>query len=148
MRPQILVPFDFGPASNAALVWATDLQQSLGGPPLHIIHVLVPPRIPAREGPEPFPTDTDIAEVRAELRQIVDTIGAVATTEVTAASSVEPAILDAAQRVSAGLIVMGTHGRTGVSRLLLGSVADHLVRNAACPVVTMRAPAAASAIDA
>ena len=148
MRPQILVPFDFGPASNAALLWATDLQHSLGGPPLHVIHVLVPPRITPPEGPVPFPTDTDIAEARAELRQIIDAAGGVATTEVTVAPSVGPAVLEAAQRVSAALIVMGTHGRGGVTRLVLGSVADYLVRNAVCPVVTLRSPAVAPAIAA
>ncbi len=45
-----------------------------------------------------------------------------------------------AEETQAGLIVLGTHGRTGLSRLLMGSVAEHVVRTAACPVLTVRTP--------
>ena len=47
-------------------------------------------------------------------------------------------ITDAAQRHAADLIVVATHGRTGVLHLLLGSVAERVVRTAACPVLTVR----------
>jgi nucleotide-binding universal stress UspA family protein len=59
------------------------------------------------------------------------------------------AILSAVEAEGADLIVVGSHGRDGASRLLLGSISDHLVRNAACPVLVVRptdqgrAPAAA-----
>ena len=46
-------------------------------------------------------------------------------------------ILDLAQREGADLIVMGTHGRTGLSHVLLGSVAERVVRQAECPVMTV-----------
>ena len=49
-------------------------------------------------------------------------------------------ILDAARADGAELIVMGTHGRTGIGRLLVGSVAEHVLRHADCPVVTVHAP--------
>lgn len=49
------------------------------------------------------------------------------------------AIADAARDVKADLIVMGTHGRTGASRILLGSVAARVVTTAPCPVMTVRA---------
>lgn len=49
-------------------------------------------------------------------------------------------ILRTAQSVKADLIVMGTHGRTGLSRLLMGSVAEQVVRKAPCPVLTVRTP--------
>lgn len=51
------------------------------------------------------------------------------------------AIVDAADAERADLIVLGTHGRTGVNRSLFGSVSDHVVRNAPCPVVVVRGPA-------
>lgn len=50
------------------------------------------------------------------------------------------AIVDAAQAEHADLIVLGTHGRTGVNRSLFGSVSDHVVRHAPCPVVVVRGP--------
>jgi len=49
-------------------------------------------------------------------------------------------ILRTARETGADLIVMGTHGRTGLGRLLLGSVAEGVLRHAPCPVVTVRAP--------
>jgi nucleotide-binding universal stress UspA family protein len=49
-------------------------------------------------------------------------------------------ILLTAKECGADLIVMGTHGRTGLARLLMGSVADQVVRRAECPVVTVKVP--------
>jgi nucleotide-binding universal stress UspA family protein len=54
-------------------------------------------------------------------------------------------ILDVAQEAGAGMIVMGTQGRTGLPRLLLGSVAEQVLRKASCPVLTVRL-AAVSAV--
>jgi nucleotide-binding universal stress UspA family protein len=51
-----------------------------------------------------------------------------------------PAIVDYAQRRKADLIVMGTHGRGGGAHLLMGSVAERVVRTAPCPVLTVRYP--------
>jgi nucleotide-binding universal stress UspA family protein len=48
------------------------------------------------------------------------------------------AIVTAARDSNADLIVMGTHGRTGISRLLLGSVAEYVLRHAQCPVLTIK----------
>jgi universal stress protein A len=49
-------------------------------------------------------------------------------------------ILGAAEDVEAGLIVMGTHGRTGLSRILMGSIAENIVRKANCSVLTVKTP--------
>jgi nucleotide-binding universal stress UspA family protein len=51
-----------------------------------------------------------------------------------------PEILQQAEEIGADLIVMGTHGRTGLSRLLMGSVASEVLRKAQCPVVTVKIP--------
>ena len=53
--------------------------------------------------------------------------------------AVAPAILDYAVDRNVDLIVMGTHGRTGLSHMLLGSVAEHIIRTAPCPVLTAHA---------
>ena len=50
------------------------------------------------------------------------------------------AIVAAAESERADLVVLGTHGRTGLNRSLLGSVSDHVIRHAACPVVVVRGP--------
>jgi len=50
-------------------------------------------------------------------------------------------ILDVAQEIEAGLIVMASHGRTGLSRVLFGSVAEQVLRRSACPVLTVKPPA-------
>lgn len=55
------------------------------------------------------------------------------------------AIVDAASAEQAGLLVLGSHGRRGVERSLFGSVSDHVVRNAPCPVVVVRGPSAGGA---
>jgi nucleotide-binding universal stress UspA family protein len=49
-------------------------------------------------------------------------------------------ILRVAEETSCGLIVMGTHGRSGLARLLMGSVAEQVVRKASCPVLTVKLP--------
>jgi nucleotide-binding universal stress UspA family protein len=49
-------------------------------------------------------------------------------------------ILKVAEETGAGLIVMGTHGRGGLARVLIGSVAEHVLRRAKCPVLTLRVP--------
>lgn len=56
-------------------------------------------------------------------------------------------ILAAAADVEAGLIVMGTHGRTGLQRFLMGSVAEHVVREAPCSVLTVKTPVHAHIAD-
>ena len=49
------------------------------------------------------------------------------------------AVLEAARKSAPDLIVLGTHGRSALDRVVLGSVAEHIVREASCPVVTVRA---------
>ena len=140
MQPQILVPYDFGPASAKALWWANDLQRSLGGLPVHGDPCPTP--VIATDRVVPALSEDEIAPVRAALREVVEELGIVATTEVLLAASPATGILDAAVRLKADLIVMGTHGRGGLRRVALGSVAEFVVRQARCPVVTLRAQAA------
>ena len=139
MQPQIVVAYDFGPASEKALQWAIELQRGLGGLPVHVIHVLNPVPLLGAEAVLPALSEDDIAEVRDELKHAVREHGVAAVTEVVVAQPTGEAILEAARRLEADLIVMGTHGRGGLRRIALGSVAEHVVRHASCPVVTVRA---------
>ncbi len=141
MKPNVLIPFDFSPAAERALAWAVDLQASVGGGALEVIHVLDPIPVPVGVGiPSPAISEQDIEEVRRDLREAVRKAHAVdATIRVILSPSAADAILETAKTRKSDLIVMGTHGRTGLSRVFLGSVAEHVVRHAGCPVLTLRA---------
>ncbi len=73
-----------------------------------------------------------------ELRADLAAGGVLTVEEHVVAGSAGPAIVDAAARLDADLVVMATHGRGGLGRTLLGSVADHVVRHAGCPVLLVR----------
>ena len=143
MKPAILVPFDFSVAAKRALAWAADLQRTTGGPPIRVVHAIN--TRPAGTGEamleQLVPSENEIRALEQELREEARRVEATVTPEVRLASS-SPAdiLLDAARDAGADLVVMGSHGRTGVTRLLLGSVAEHVLRHAACPVVVLRAP--------
>lgn len=143
MQPRILVAFDFSPASLKALGWATGLQQTTGGTPVHVVHVVNP--VPSVAMPEmtafPAPSEEEVAGIAREVESAVRKISPSATTEVIRAPWVASAILETAERVKADLIAMGTHGRKGFTRLMLGSAAEYVVRHAACPVVTLHSDA-------
>ena len=138
MKPRILVPYDFGPSSGKALAWALDLQRTVGGPPVHVLHAVNP--LPPLVSPEVVMTlsEQDFGEIERALKRAVEAIDTVATTELMRSSSPGHAIVEVAARMKADLIAMGTHGRTGLSRLVLGSVADYVARHAPCPVVMVR----------
>jgi nucleotide-binding universal stress UspA family protein len=85
--------------------------------------------------------DAQIAAARSRLTVVV---AALAATGVTAAAAVvsglpAPAIVDHARAGGFDLLVMGTHGRTGLSHLVVGSVAERVLRSAPCPVLTVKA---------
>jgi nucleotide-binding universal stress UspA family protein len=146
---RVLVPVDFSPSSRAALDYATFLADALGASVI-ALHVWEPPGyvgpdtlalLPVAAG-QPGWDDKTRAEVTRELEVFLGRPHArpkKLETEVMAGTPAD-AILSAAARDGADLIVMGTHGRTGLSRLLLGSVAEAVFRRAPCPVLTIRTP--------
>jgi nucleotide-binding universal stress UspA family protein len=140
----ILVPIDFSESSEAALGWATVLARDTGAK-LLLVHVET---VPLTTGggeyiyaiPEP-PTQ----ELQERLRQVAVKDASVAVERRLLAGDPADAIIRVAQETGADMIVMGTHGRRGITRLLMGSVAESVVRRAACPVLTVKQPAAAEA---
>jgi nucleotide-binding universal stress UspA family protein len=142
----ILVPTDFSSGSEQAWSTARRLAAALGAE-LVLVHVFV-------EAPlyfeRPFTGDR-VREVYAEARQWVqqqlerwaaDTRGAglkVRTALRTGVPHREIVALALDER--ADLVVLGTHGRGGIDRALLGSVADRVIRTAPCPVLSVREPA-------
>jgi universal stress protein A len=140
MKPQILVPFDFSATAERALAWAADLQRSTGAGPIRMVHAITsrPPGTADITLDLLLPDETEILALEASMRVAAERVGARADGGVTIASSaVGDILLDVAKQNGIDLIVMGTHGRTGVKRLVLGSVAEHVVRHAGCPVVVV-----------
>jgi nucleotide-binding universal stress UspA family protein len=143
-----VVPYDFSSDAEAALGTAATLARRLGAS-LHLVHVVQPPiyAYPGVTG-APIPV-MQMEEIRntaaaalAEVAAAVD-FGASGTieTDVVEGASIAEAVCATAASLRADLIVMGTHGRTGWSHVFLGSVAERTLRQAPCPVVTVRAPA-------
>lgn len=142
---KILVPIDFSEPSAKALLYGKALARIFGGS-LHVLHVI---ETPFRQGyavegyvaalPE-FSRELE-ARTRAELRkQLSDSERSeLRAVEVTGTGDPVSEIVRYARDQEVDIIVMGTHGRGTVTHLLLGSVAELVVRKAPCPVLTVRA---------
>jgi nucleotide-binding universal stress UspA family protein len=134
----VLVATDFSPPSDAALTYGRALAQQFGAT-LHLLHVADNDFL--RSSPAD-PHAVAEGKRRTLNRRLTDedrtALYARAILEVS--DSPAQAISDYALSEAIDLIVMGTHGRTGVSQLLNGSVAERVVRFAPCPVLTVRHP--------
>ncbi|OFW05234.1 MAG: hypothetical protein A3I61_10790 [Acidobacteria bacterium RIFCSPLOWO2_02_FULL_68_18] len=142
---RILVPTDFSSPSDAAFECARLLQLRFGAS-VHLLHVLEDALLEGPFGGEVFvaaPAERRAArlrDARARLSHRVPTGGresARLTSEVVLGPAADTIVHHAADN-GFDLIVMGTHGRTGLAHLLMGSVAERVVRGASCPVVTTR----------
>lgn len=134
----ILVPTDFSETSDAALKYGIGLTQALGAQ-LFLLHV------PGETGVN-FEADFPIGQFENVARERLETL--VSPQE---AKQLRPEyamrmgapadeIIRYADDRDIDLIVMGTHGRSGVAHMLMGSVAEKVVRAAPCPVLTVRHP--------
>ena len=142
----ILVATDFGPASDAALRYGREFASRFGAT-LHVLHVAENLAL-SSIGADGFATMApqqlqdeieDTARVRL-MEAITDSDGSGPVTRpvVMTASAPAPVIIDYAKRHDIDVIVMGTHGRGALAHLLMGSVAERVVRMASCPVLTVR----------
>jgi nucleotide-binding universal stress UspA family protein len=137
----ILVARDFSSVSDRALRHALDLAARTGAT-LHLLHADVLHEVEDRTGEGGAPGD-DVAAFREQLKADgttdPDALDAVTVREVTRRDvAPAPALLNYADDEGIDLIALGTHGRTGPSRVLLGSVAEEVVRRARQPVLTVR----------
>jgi universal stress protein A len=142
---RILVPLDFSPSSDRALAYARALAAEFGAS-LYLLHV-----IEDRLMTGPWPTEIYLGElpkVREDLlkdseRHMLECLESLAAGGTQATGEVliggpSHAIVEQANANNADLIVMGTHGRTGITHLLIGSVAERVIRHAPCPVFVVR----------
>jgi nucleotide-binding universal stress UspA family protein len=133
----IIFATDFSPAAEAALPYAIGLAQRYGGK-VHGLHVRFPATYPV-VGPEAMPQVMQAAEEQAKIesQQLHQMLAGVPHEVSVGEGEVWPMLSEIAREKKADLIVMGTHGRTGVTRVLLGSVAEEIFRKASCPVLTV-----------
>jgi nucleotide-binding universal stress UspA family protein len=144
MYQRILVPVDGSETSSAALQEAIKLAQQMGAQ-LKLVHVIENARVFDAEGMVGYETLRDIAthsgkQILARAQQMTAEAGLEAETVLLEAGSDrnESVIVAEAQQWAAEIIVIGTHGRSGISRLLFGSVAEGVVRGATMPVLLIR----------
>lgn len=140
---RILVPLDFSPPSRRALRFAREWAIRFSSE-IILLHVIEPTNTFGILGPEPIGPALESVSfheaARAELEKL-------AKSEFPSAMSVSVQVRDgaafdqiaiAAGELKADLVIIATHGRTGLSHALLGSTAERVVRHAPCPVLTLR----------
>jgi universal stress protein A len=143
----ILLPIAGGPSEQSAIDYAAVLAIALHAS-ITLVHVNEVSNSMIAMVPGAS-IDGDLAAERGIWTEWLDKTGAslvergidVAKTRCFVATSAADALVELARRERFGLIVMATHARTGASRVLLGSVAEHVLRHAPCPVLTIHHPA-------
>ena len=141
----IVVPTDFSDYSLRALAYAIGLAEMyevkvklvyVNEPALHVSDI-------AWVGID------ERARNASQLKKAQENLDKIVSEQIPAGVSSEAVVLSGdavdeiiryADEVEAGLIVMATHGRTGISHILMGSTAEHVVRRATCPVLTLKQP--------
>jgi nucleotide-binding universal stress UspA family protein len=142
---RILVPHDFSETSVASVTYAVALARSFGA---ELAFLYVGDRTRADlEGEIPMGSDGRVTEaVRQRLMKVLTPADQVALNPQFYVRAGTPAaeVVNFARENDIDLIVMGTHGRGFVGHMLMGSVAETVVRTAPCPVLTVRTPGQAS----
>jgi universal stress protein A len=141
---KILVPTDFSDCSEAALEYGRRMAEAFGAS-LHLLHVVQDPYTqPWAAEAFPAPLGDLLAEWEVQARnRMVSSLSEAERASVTIATQIGSPFLEIvryAQEQQIDLIVIGTHGRGPIGHMLLGSVAEKVVRKAPCPVLTVRHP--------
>jgi len=145
MVNSILVPTDFSATSDAAVQYATQMALSFGAR-LYLLHV------PGKTG-EHFEANFPIGQFESTVNERLSSLltkeelARVRPEYVMRIGSPADEIARYADVCDADLIIMGTHGRSGIAHAVMGSVAEHVLRVAPCPVLMVRSPKRATATD-
>jgi len=142
---KILVPTDFSADAEHALAAAKGLARDLGAEIvlMHAYHVDLPMATPALGGGYVLPVgfyEELRAQATKQIEELADGVAkdGISVTSVAIEERPFSAILEEAKRRSVDLIVMGTRGLTGLKHVAFGSVAERVVREAPCPVLTVK----------
>ena len=138
---RILCSVDFSTPSARALEYALALAERLGAQ-VDVVHAYEPPAYAVADGTvelPPYPQEGLAKRLRERLEQFVKEKAEAPTTTVHLAEGVPYLqIVKVAKQQQADLIVIGSHGRTGLSHMMLGSVAERVVRTSEVPVLTIK----------
>ena len=139
----ILVPIDFGEPSESALAYAVDLAEALGSK-LCLVHAYALPIVSFPAGVMVASADFASRIVNQAQKALDDAVGKyrsrkVEMTPLLKQGDPREIVLAVAKDVGASLIVMGTHGRRGIARALIGSVTESVTRTSPVPVLTVHA---------
>ena len=135
----ILHPTDFSERSEFAFRLACLLARDYGAR-LTVLHVAEPAITIGGEGVLMLPLAVDVQPLRERLQQLRPPDPKVQVEHRLVEGDAATEILRVAEETKCDMIVLGTHGRTGLGRLLMGSVAEQVVRKALCPVLTVKTP--------
>jgi nucleotide-binding universal stress UspA family protein len=132
---KILVPVDFSDCSDKALEYAIPLAKQFDAE-LTLLHVLQP----CTPVPEMYPMPVgSLAQSKSDLEALREMVGdSVACKTLVRSGNPHAQIVSAAKELDIDLIVLSTHGHTGVTRAILGSTTEQVVRRASCPVLVVR----------
>ena len=136
---RICCPIDFSESSRAALELAARLARR-DGAALTLLHV-TGTHWPGKQGeiiPRPRSSGKDETTILAEWTAEAERLAGSTVSSVLLSAPAAPAIVGFARDDATDLIVMSSHGRTGFRRLVLGSVAEEVLRTASCPVLIVR----------
>jgi nucleotide-binding universal stress UspA family protein len=146
MFSKILVPVDFASYTGHILRYATEIATRFGSS-LHLIHVI--PNMDYFGPYESFMAAGTImtvqkgveVEVRKNLEEVAGRVTGIGVTQAIRTGTAFVEIISYVEDQGIDLVVMGTHGRGRIDHILLGSVAEKVVRRSPCPVLTIRPPA-------
>lgn len=135
---RIVAAVELGESMQPVLDAAVAEMRRAGGK-LHVLHCVAPIPVTATEFPIPT-SDTEMVEAaKTELERSVAAAGLAPCEVKVELGPAGQTILQEARELAADLIVVGTHGRSGPARLLLGSIAEEVIRGAGCNVMVVRA---------
>ncbi|EAT59935.1 universal stress protein [Chlorobium sp. BLA1] len=132
---KIICPVDFSELSRKSLQYANEFAKLSGGEVFLVGVIENDPTINYSHG-----LDAERAEAEKKLALLIDEeqMAGIVSDYVIYEGFAEECIIDYAKRKEADVIVMGSHGRRGLKRMILGSVAEHVVRRAPCPVLIVK----------
>jgi nucleotide-binding universal stress UspA family protein len=135
----VMCPVDFSSCSSAAVAYASSLASEHQAE-LHLVHVYEEPFAYVEGGIVGTVPPADLEPDKKRFGEIVPTRADVRFRREFIIGNPADRLIEYARNHAVDLIVIGTHGRTGISRLLMGSVAEAVLRRAPCPVLTLKQP--------